>query len=804
MKHYLLFLISFILFCTNGRGQNTCDDPLPKMHGNAKMQTNQAGISSTTTDFYVCSNLFSSYLPDSSCMLRWVLKGDLEFADGTKSKTITTANDFRVSVRSNGLAKGRVIFYWGPNDSRWLCNSYVSMDVYKEFSKDTTWRIAGNGCFNINDTLVFSVDPLLTKNINACIGFDNYKWEYPKDLLQVIYASGDTSSVTLKATREATLNDSLLVWYGRENFNDYNKALVKKLRSKPPMPELAELAKGKNLMCVQNYKTYTLTITNAQSNVTYEFDPKGGVEFENKGASKATFHTTGSGYITIRSQYKNDDTADAISIRIIKVQPFFNDNNGFDNETKCISSGENAKISIKTAIVSDINWSVSNCDITKINKEGSKYIKLLTQRGQYQFGVTATLMGCASTSDDATSITKIFHVKPAPTKAIKAFNSVGEEKYCYYNNDTVTFKAIVDMPQSPFAVYDWTLPDGWTRLNSDENSDTITVKINSELTTNTEVTAMVSDSLSECTDIISNVVSINYIVGKPQLISDNSCLNVYCKNNIEIEYAEIAGANEYNWSFGDGLTNSSSSQTSHPFISIQNDGIPGKYAYHISPNLSGKCNSAIEVTDSIAIPQLTDGYALDIAIGLRSGKYTVRVKDPNGNYINAKWFYDDNNLAQNNIEANKIEFFPYDDTEEENFVNGFVTAAFIVKNNGCEHWEAHSFYYNGTSHRDTVRVVDVNTDGLKSIKFTENESNEQKETLTIMPNPASNKFSVKVNPESNTVITLRDMNGKRVYRATSTKTTIVDVPTFNLPNGAYIAIVSQDGKRTTTKVIIKH
>ena len=77
----------------------------------------------------------------------------------------------------------------------------------------------------------------------------------------------------------------------------------------------------------------------------------------------------------------------------------------------------------------------------------------------------------------------------------------------------------------------------------------------------------------------------------------------------------------------------------------------------------------------------------------------------------------------------------------------------------------------------------------------------EKNNLTVYPNPATNKFTVDLGNDEKANIQLFNLVGQQVYSETITGSAQVNVS--NLHSGVYMLKVNQNGKVTTTKVVVK-
>ena len=161
--------------------------------------------------------------------VRWSVIGDLTIEEG--DSTATSAR-----IRSTGPGKGRIYYYYDDNPSAdCKCGiKAVSLNVYKSFSPSAyNIDISGPDCVLEGDTVVYSIDPILTKNLTQGIGVDEYFWAFTPGLVQEqIYRAGDNSSVTFVAG-EVDGNSSLSVQVGLANAGMQASKALGKAAPKP-------------------------------------------------------------------------------------------------------------------------------------------------------------------------------------------------------------------------------------------------------------------------------------------------------------------------------------------------------------------------------------------------------------------------------------------------------------------------------------------------------------------------------------------------------------------------------------------
>ena len=109
---------------------------------------------------------------------------------------------------------------WKNSIEKMLKSKYDDLCKYKQFDPNLTpynLEISGPDCILSGDTVVYSIDPILTKNLNQGIGVDEYLWTLSGNLAQqIIYNAGDGSSITF-VVGEVSGADQISVQVGLAN-----------------------------------------------------------------------------------------------------------------------------------------------------------------------------------------------------------------------------------------------------------------------------------------------------------------------------------------------------------------------------------------------------------------------------------------------------------------------------------------------------------------------------------------------------------------------------------------------------------
>jgi hypothetical protein len=175
-------------------------------------------------------------LPTGAADFQWSVRGDLQ-ADTPVNTTSVTIKHFNQANRNTptdlAQSKGRVIFHYTYPVSGCLVriSTSITFDVFKQFAgthtNNSTDNIAvpaiiGPNCLLPNKQYTYSVDPIVSDNLNAQIGTDNYLWDVSQALVgsgaAINYYSTDFSSITFTTGSTVPPNCTLKCWMGSVNY----------------------------------------------------------------------------------------------------------------------------------------------------------------------------------------------------------------------------------------------------------------------------------------------------------------------------------------------------------------------------------------------------------------------------------------------------------------------------------------------------------------------------------------------------------------------------------------------------------
>jgi hypothetical protein len=188
--------------------------------------------------------------PSGVITASWLLKGDLSYKKSSSSVLVNGVTVIGIFNAASNPPAGltapifsynktfRASEYAAPSNPDWArsngrvtvswtegtCGNSMYFDVCKKFTNSTgstVPEIVGPSCLKPNTVYTYSVDKIVSDNVNDAIGFDSYYWSgiplaYYQNNNPDFYTSADGSSITFKTG--ATVSPiTLQCCYGRVN-----------------------------------------------------------------------------------------------------------------------------------------------------------------------------------------------------------------------------------------------------------------------------------------------------------------------------------------------------------------------------------------------------------------------------------------------------------------------------------------------------------------------------------------------------------------------------------------------------------
>lgn len=683
----------------------------------------------------------------------WWVAGDLKI-DGISSDSMEVWVS-SYSTRDKDFGKGRIYAsYWEDTISGVCGNPTVSYDVYKTF-KDTTTKIVGPDCIDPKDTVTFSIDAMVSVNLNAGIGMDHYYWSFSNGLVnRILYYSGDSSSVTfLPGT--LTGHDTIFVDMGQCNFSDgfrYTKVLGQAVKT----PTFA--AGFEPPTCLPfNVALDTIIISNPQTKVKYEWDF----------GSWTIKHISTPGDTVIFIPASNAQTITLTAVGPCETKEFKYTVTRSLTKTNTITAGltpkcQPASTNVQFGVsgvpdgtimewsVRGTGWSISSADVKNTNP----YITTGTDVGY----VSVKTAACPYT------ITDTIFIQPTKPGAITGDTCL--------TRGNVTSKTYSVPAVAHANSYEWKYPKGWT-VSGDSIARQITLIPNGTSADSIKVRA-VGCSKSAWR---SQQISLNGV--KPTgFTSSKTCINAGGLGMPDTLTYTVAGGvsgQTYNWKIDSVFGKIHSFNADSSQIVVYTKGIEGTYEVLVRAHTG--CGYTDYDTTSVTI----QGLNFTVAQMQNSSKqYYYKLTPTNSEWdimdYTIKWVLNDTIVTNS----------AYSDRTKVGMRAGLATST------------SNDFYVTVTNPTTgCITKRKATSTGFRSATISD-----VTPSLEIYPNPTNSVLNVTLSVEGVASIVITDYLGK-IRKTLETQSQNFTIDVSDLSNGTYLIIVNQNNQRFGKEFIIK-
>lgn len=338
------------------------------------------------------------------------------------------------------------------------CNPDYSTTIliYKTFDWSNN-AIVGNDCITAGDSVTFSVAPWVSLLYVA--GGDTYYWNIPDNLIDSdLYYSADGSSVTFVAS-ENIEGQTISVEIGKYNLDSGQEPLTFTLGRKTEEPEIEDMID--DAYCLPfDTDTFSLSVTNASEDATYDWNVKGWtITEQNDNGSQITICPDNNEqmiYLTVISGCSTDKYYYEINRSLSENYKITTDN---DN-AYCLTSGSYQQFYIdEVPIGTEMTWTVAG-EGWNISSDQS-----IKARPYITVGTTTGIITAYCTNCSDISITDTFYIAPAELGNISGTT-------CIVQGTTSVVEYSVDAVEGA-DYYEWIYPSGWT-IDGDSTINKIT------------------------------------------------------------------------------------------------------------------------------------------------------------------------------------------------------------------------------------------------------------------------------------------------------------------------------------------
>ena len=697
---------------------------------------------------------------------RWVLLGDLKMANGYSA----TDHTIQVVCPQNGYGKGRITYRYSTTG----CSTSESIDIYKLFTPPADLKIEGPKCVEAGQVVVYSIEPILTVNLDDQIGMDHYYWNIndtihrPYFVDSVYYTAGDGSSVTFKI--KELNNDSvntISLYLGQCNNGDATKKITLPLVKQAPKPQLDT---------TDFYQSYgqarvRIGIKNIQPNVRYSWSKINDWSIVETNSDSTyvvlQLDDNSGGDVIVSARYADSQEDCATTQTRLHIYRRWGDNIEIEGAT-CLTAGQTYIFSVKGEIPegAEVRWEFPSNKWTHANDVSQR---IITAVPSLSIGLTDSIRVYEVLSTDTlTPKYKTLKVNIKPAKVYIDGNT------CITANTTQTYIArrASDAVGPDATRYEWRVNNEVMPYENETlyytapmyGSQIISVKPLGEGTCNADA-ASLSISVSP--------TAPNGIVW----VDNTHCIAKGMNDEIILELDGASSEQTYAWNF----------DHTHNWQRLAGYD-PNGNSSEIKVVTTGQAGRDTVIAYAVGTTGCANTVPDSIFFTLDEPDFSLRIEDPNGgayHYItclptmtdvasNYSWLIDGSPAP---LGTNGPQCFVVGNFE--------IVQCIITLNDGCIQAVTENNTYNAPQRRENVQK-----DFSRKIQ--------------LVPNPAHTEVSISL-PEkiNNSLISIYNINGQ-VIKSISTGEKDVKMSISDLNNGTYPVIVNQNGILSAELLIIKH
>lgn len=786
MKHFSRYLFLTCLLCSLSLWQAHAVTPVFVVNGESYTHMAHVcmhhGDNSTITVSY---NTGDDIIQD----VTWQAIGDLK---------LLTHDASSATFESTNFGKGVVRLRYNSG----ICgSSIVDLHVYKEFDPEAHGLvIEGPDCLTPGETVVFSVRPVLTRNLNAYIGVDSYFWNLtdtgaakPSFVDSIVYAAGDGSSVTFVAGT-VHAGDEVRVNFGECN-TGADKTVTKTLGKVPPRPIL-----DRETLCIPygNAPAEAVVVVNTTEGIEYTCScpPQYAYVSDETADGKARFIFTADSIsaseIKINATYRGEEACGS-SEAIISVKRMWGDDVDLRYTGKgdcCATVGQPEEFSLAGTVplYSGVHWDLpAGWERQGTTSSGFKIHIYPTNTAK---GVdTLRVWGDACEDGIRKVVSTVVYVKPASVAAI-------EGPACVSIGVPDTFRVALNNDGSAPMAYRWTTSDGQNLTAYTGNYAVITPTANT-------TTISVQPLGLKC-DAAVFTDTLAFMPVAPTGIISPSCIAYNMPDTVTFSINEPVANQQYAWTIPNGWRIVENRNNGRE-IDVRTTGVQGEYivgAYSIGEGICG--NSAV-IYDTIRIDSIYTYLRYDS----EGGSFTFMPRT----IKNVHWYLLNNGQYVGDSEA----FDPVDNRATEfqdpyyDLVGDIVndpancqttTYSIVVEYitpDGCKgrHVQGRALSSNIDYH--TLIASPAPQHAPRKESRVEQSSST---SLILSPNPANTVINASLDNGETFTLIIWNIDGEKVFQ-TNELMEIHSVDVTNLLKGNYIAVAVKDNKRVAYSKFIK-
>ena len=737
----------------------------------------------------------------------WSASGEL------KIKEDTTNGLDSVHIYSTGPARGGITISYDYGS----CSGYSQgFFINKTFHPDSfNIKIEGPKCITDTQRVVYSVKPILTKNLGANIGIDSYIWNVldtsrPYFVDSILYVSGDTSSVTFRVSHVDP--DHLPEIKVRIGACNEGRELILIPGNSTPKPEMID-----TMYVPVGSEPFKVGVIKPDSSIQYAWscspasftiEPFGKGDSAIVKISNSALNADCNIYVS--ATYKDIQCNYSMDTMIVKRN--WGSDVSFDS-TKisgtCYTIAEGGKIdyypfALKGAglpISSEFEWTLPYGWNFK-NDEVSNAQEIEIYPTSSALLVDTLKVRPRDSHDPAQPLSYTVYIKPDTIPYVR----IKQDSCLAYNYEGGVYIDTTGLHMPEGVEFEWNA-SGAT-IGESGGTDTLRFTPNSGMTS-VQVRAK---GKGGCDGVYTSY-TITFKPQAPDTIAcpDCECISVNMPDTLKFYVANAISNQTYSWSYTQGLT---LHRQNNDTIELITNGTPNAkdtvWVKAVQDNLN--CLQSDSIYKAISI-QSTDRFIeYDGADGgyLRAAYYNDQNKIRTESGLNFYWYL----LYQGKIVIDAIP-----DTDERIFflidsnpslgdvlgTNDLPTDYVIV----CEYTPLNSCnrvrltYHPGAlpsnfTHSDTLYVSN-----LPFLNPSRASKRRIANTLNLHPNPTDNILYLNLDDNSNFGIRISNIDGELVYSSNDENASRYELNISSLPQGKYIVIAMRNGERIVSGKFVK-
>lgn len=727
----------------------------------------------------------------------WSASGEL------KIKEDTTKGLDSVHIYSTGPARGGITISYDHGS----CSGYSQgFFINKTFHPDSfNIKIEGPKCITDTQRVVYSVKPILTKNLGANIGIDSYIWnvlETPRPYFvdSILYVSGDTSSVTFRVSHVDPYNlPEIKVRIGACNEGRELILIPGNSTPKPEMIDTMYVPVGSEPFKVGVIKPDSSIIyTWSCSPASFTIEPFGIGDSATVKISNSALNADCNIYVS--ATYRDIQCNYSMDTMIVKRN--WGSDVSFDS-TKisgtCYTIAKGGKIdyypfALKGAGLptsSEFEWILPYGWKYK-NDEVSYAQEIEVYPTNLALLVDTLRVHPRDSHDPAQPLSYTVYIKPDTIPYVR----IKQDSCLAYNYEGGVYIDTTGLHMPEGVVFEWNVPD--SIKGESGGTDTLRFRPNHE-TTSVQVRAK---GKGGCDGEYTSY-TITFKPQKPDAIvcPDCECISVNMPDTLRFYIANGLSTQTYSWNYTSNLT---PHRINNDTIELITNGTPNAkdtvWVKAIQNNHDCPESDTIRQIISVTQPIVSIEYDGD------DGSVRLLPRRPSG-ISNKHWYLLYNGMVvedafDNDDGTNNMLSEDFWDTIGDIDQFAGYTIVFEYTLNNCQRIRITygTVIASNFMPTDTITISELPQSAQNHIRKREFTS-DKRHNLMLYPNPATNLLNIHMNDETPFDVHIINTEGEKVYMSTNLSHYAIDV-SF-LPIGTYIVMATRNGKRLATKKLIR-